>query len=116
MRKVEVSSSEKMNWTDEQVEIGKTFNLAIERGDVDACRSLCTQYPWLVTDHTWQVISGYRPTWIKKPSWSGDITMMRSLLDLGFDVNAFSGKEQSSALDNAVSRGHYDMAAFLLSR
>lgn len=107
---------EAKNWTHEQIDIGKTLNLAIEGGDVDACRSLCTQYPWLVTNHKWQVRDGFAPTWIAVPARAGDIAMMRLLLDLGFDVNALSGKEQSSALDSAVSNDHYELAELLLSR
>lgn len=103
-----------MNWTDDQIAIGKQFFLAIERGQVEACRDLCAHYPWLVTDHTWEEYKGFRPTWIVVPARSGNIAMMQLLLDLGFNVNALSGKEQSSALIHAVSTGHYDMAEFLL--
>ena len=103
-----------MDWTDDQVAIGKQFFLAIERGQLDVCRDLCDRYPWLVTDHTWHEYKGFRPTWIKVPARSGNIAMMQLLLDLGFNVNALSGKEQSSALVNAVSQGHYEMAELLL--
>jgi hypothetical protein len=103
-------------WTDEEIEIGQEFNLAIERGNIDLCRAMCGDYPWLITDHTWHDYKGYRPTWIKVPARSGNISMMAFLLDQGFDVNALSGKEQSSALGSAVSMGHYEMAEFLLSR
>ncbi len=105
-----------MDWTKEQIEIGLKFDLAIERGDIGLCRSLCQQFPYLITDHTWQVITGYRPTWIKVPARAGNIAMMETLLELGFDVNALSGKEQSSALGSAVSKNHYEMAEFLLRK
>ena len=103
-----------MNWADAQIEIGKEFYRAMERGEVDDCRRLCTRFPWLITDHTWEEYRGYRPTWIEVPARKGDMAMMKLLLDLGFDVNALSGKEQSSALSHAVSTDHYELAKFLL--
>jgi hypothetical protein len=105
-----------MNWTDEQIEIGQRFHGALRSGKVDECRSLCSRFPWLITDHTWQVRDGFAPTWIGVAVRSGDITLLSLLLDLGFDVNALSGKERSSALSAAVSKGDYGMAEFLLSK
>jgi hypothetical protein len=103
-----------MNWTDAQIEIGKEFHRSIRRGQVDEVRRLFTEFPWLFMDHTWQGDPGYRNTWITVPARSGDMAMMKLLLDLGFDANALSGKEQSSALSDAVSTDHYELAKFLL--
>ncbi|MFN5274343.1 MAG: suppressor of fused domain protein [Planctomycetota bacterium] len=105
-----------MNWTNEQIEIFKEFYGSIQSGSVDRFRKMCSDFPWLKTDHTWQVITGYRPTWIKEPARSGDLEMVKAMLDLGFDINALSGKEQSSALGIAVSNGHYELAEFLLKK
>jgi len=107
---------EASNWTNEQIETGKEFYHAVRNGEVDVCRKLCNEFPWLVTDHTWQVHDGFAQTWIGVAVLSGEVAMIEMLLDLGFDVNALSGKEQSSALGNAVSKNHYELAKFLLGK
>ena len=107
---------EENNWTNEQIEIGKRFHGALRTGNVELCRSLCIEFPWLITDHTWQVRDGFAPTWIGVAVLSGDVALIKLLLDLGLDVNALSGREQSSALVDSVSKGHYEMAEFLLQK
>lgn len=107
---------EEKNWTNEQIEIGKEFHGALRNGNAELCRELCSKYKWLVTDHNWQVRDGFAPTWLNVAVLSGDVATVKTLLDLGFDVNALSGKEQSSALGVAIDRNHYEIAVVLLSR
>lgn len=106
---------EEKNWTEEQIEIGKEFHGALRNGNADVCRELCSKYQWLVTDHNWQVRDGFAPTWLNVAVLSGDVATVKTLLDLGFDVNALCGKEQSSALGIAIDKNHYEIAVFLLS-
>ena len=107
---------EEKNWTDEQIEIGKEFHGALRNGNAELCRELCSKYKWLVTDHNWQVRDGFAPTWLNVAVLSGDVATVKTLLDVGFDVNALSGKEQSSALGVAIDKNHYEIAVVLLSR
>jgi hypothetical protein len=107
---------EEKNWSDEQIAIGSEFYNALRSGCTDVCRKLCSQNTWLVTDHTWQVRDGFAPTWINVAVLSGNVEIVAALLDFGFDVNALSGKEQSSALGIAISQNNYEMAAFLIRR
>lgn len=107
---------EEKNWTDEQIEIGREFHGALRDGNAERCRELCRKYEWLVTDHTWQVRDGFAPTWLNVAVLSGDVATVNTLIDLGFDVNALSGKEQSSALGVAIAKNHYEIAVVLLRR
>lgn len=100
-----------MNWTKEKIEIGRDLLLAVERGQIDLVRDLCEANRWLVTDHTWH---GSKSTWIKTPARRGNIQMIKTMLQIGFDVNALSGKEQSTALTSAVDCDHFELAEFLL--
>jgi hypothetical protein len=86
-------------WSEERIRLGKQLNLAIERGQTDLVRSLCTAHPWLVTDLQWNDSD----TWIGVPVADGNVEMMRTLLDLGFNVNALSLPEKSSALADAIA-------------
>lgn len=107
---------EEKNWTDEQIEIGREFHGALRNGNAELFRELCSKYKWLVTDHNWQVRDGYAPTWLNIAVLSGDVATVKTLCDLGFDVNALSGKEQSSALGVAIDKNHYEIAVVLLSK
>ena len=100
-----------IDWTGERIEIGKRLNLAIEGGRTDEVISLCTEYPWLICDHTW---SKRRLTWIEVAATKGNVDMMKTLVDLGFNIDALSGKEGSTALATSVGFDHLDMVRFLL--
>jgi uncharacterized protein len=50
-------------------------------------------------------------------SYFGSLAGVKYLADqLGFDVNAIDSKENQTALNNAVSENHYDIAVYLLSK
>ncbi len=100
-----------IDWTDERIETGKRLYLAIESGQIEEVLSLCAENPWLVSDHTWL---RRRNTWIAIPAIRGNVEMMKTLLELGFNANALSGKEQSTALDTAVGFDHLELTKFLL--
>lgn len=101
-----------MEWTLEQIEIGKEFNLAIEEDDTECVRALVKQHPWLVQDYKWN----NRSTWMCTVGMYGHVAMAETLLDLSFNIDAVNLPEKSTALSCAIDSEYWDLVCLLLSR
>jgi len=101
-----------MEWTLEQIEIGKEFNLAIEEDDTERVRALVKKHPWLVRDYKWN----NRSAWMCTVGMYGHVAMAKTLLDLGFNIDAVNLPEKSTALSCAIDSEYWDLVCFLLSR
>lgn len=87
-----------MSWTGDPIELGKQLHLAVEGGDTNLVRSMCSEHPWLVTDFDW---NGY--LWgLKVAARRGHLEMVSTLLGVGFGVNAVDPHDRSCALMSAI--------------
>ena len=102
-----------MEWTEEETEVGMRLNLAIFRNQLSLVEEICQEHPWIVQrDQNWQKT---KPSWLGRPAGAGDIDTVAKMLQLGFNVDALSGKEESTALVRAVGNSHFELAKLLLS-
>ncbi len=101
-----------MEWTEAQTKIGKRFNLAIEENKTKVVRELVQKHSWLVRDYEWN----NRSTWMRTVGLVGHVAMAETLLDLGFNIDALSLPEKSSALSLAIAFKHWDLVCFLLAK
>jgi hypothetical protein len=99
-------------WTQERIAIGNKLNLAIEDSDLERVRSLCSEFPWLVTDYKWDG----ETTWIGTAAAVGHEQMVSLLLDLGYSPNALRLPEKSTALATAIGYEHEPVVTLLLKR
>lgn len=99
-------------WNKKTEAIGLELARAICRGDIDFVKKTCADHPWLITDYDWDGKS----IWIKDAAIKGNVEMMATLLDLGFNIDAVNLPDKSSALDTAISFDHPHFVKFLLSR
>src|SRR5262245_58379971 len=99
-------------WTDERIEIGRELFLAIESGETERVRELCTANPWLVRDYMWQPDN----TWMHAAARTGHVETTAAMLELGFNIDALRLPEKSSALSIAIDFEHMRLVRLLLSQ
>src|SRR5258706_7460583 len=90
---------------------GTRFAVAIEDHDVDAVKALLTS--GLSTETTIDY-GEHKITPLIKAAWDGDKEIVETLLAAGAKVNAKATDTGETALLNAVSMKHDDVAAVLL--
>lgn len=97
---------------DDSRDLGTRFAVAIERGDLDAIKTLiedegaAVDTPIDYGDHS--------ITPLIKASWQGDLPIVEYLLAKNAAVDAVDTDSQQTALMNAVTRGHASIVKALL--
>jgi ankyrin repeat protein len=85
---------------------------ALEAGDKNTVRDLCTTHSWLVKDHLWT----RDDTWLQHAVRIKSLEMLSLLLDLGFNIDAVDRALKSTALTKAISDQQDSMVELLLRR
>lgn len=85
---------------------------ALEAGDIQAVRELCTTHPWLIKDHLWT----RDDTWLQHAVRTKNLQMLSLLLDLGFNIDATDRALKSTALTKAMSNQLDSIVDLLLAR
>lgn len=83
---------------------------AICRGNDDVLLELFVQFPEVKSE----VFQGVG--WLHHACFGGNLSLVRKLVSLGFDVNQLSGSYNSSPLGNAVGSQNREVVAYLLER
>ncbi len=99
-------------WTEENKKIGYKLRNAIDDQEIGLIKELCASHPWLISGHRWDGDN----TWLLSPCSKGNLKTVKTLVELGFDVNAFDYPKTSrrTALCGAVGEGHLAVASYLL--
>jgi uncharacterized protein len=99
-------------WTEEREQIGYALRNAIDNQDNAAIRLLCTNNPWLICAYRWDGNN----TWLLSPARKGFFQTVKTLIELGFDVNTldYPTTSRSTALVGAIGDGHFEVARLLL--
>jgi ankyrin repeat protein len=81
---------------------------AIADGDLDGFMTLITEYPKIL-----QMITPFG-TWLHVAASNGRLEMAKEIVKRGIDVNDPGGIAGGNALNNAATRGHFEVAKYLL--
>jgi ankyrin repeat protein len=95
---------------DETIE--RSLFAALEAGDTDTVRELCTTHPWLIKDHLWT----RDDTWLQHAVRMKNLEMITLLLDLGFNIDAVDRVLKSTALSDALDDQEDSIVELLLAR
>lgn len=94
----------------ENKEVAKEIQLAIESGDAERVAALIGSDKDRLNMKT--RISG---TWLHVAASFGRLEIVKRLIEMGADVNAYGGLEDSTPLQQAAADGHNEVARYLLS-
>lgn len=91
---------------------GDRFAVAIEKGDLDAVKTLVEEGN---TPDTPIDYGGNRLTPLMKAAWEGELEIARYLIDKGADVN-YSNQDKETPLHQAIGREQVDLVRFLIEK
>lgn len=100
-------------FAEETQSAGTRFAVAIEDGDLDAVKVLIEEEHAAVDTPIDYGESSITP--LLKAAWQGDLPIVQYLLLKGADVNARDTESKETALMNAVTRGHTEVARALIA-
>jgi uncharacterized protein len=94
----------------ENVQLAKDIRTAIKQGDVERVEALIGADPSRLNMTT---VFG---NWLHQAASLGKFEIVKRLVAMGADINAYSGIAGGGPLHRAASDGHYDIVTFLTER
>lgn len=94
----------------DKAQFAKDIRSAIKSGQLDILRGLLEKEPEMLI---WLTPFG---TWLHVAAAYGNSEIVEYLINIGIDINTKGGTFSTNALERATTKGHLDIAEYLISR